>query len=211
MVSYGEGMLVLGGRWSDSVEWVYNQQASLLEGRVPRLESSCSVLTDRQSVITTGGVSAPSQTWEFHLLTGAWTELAAVPDGGRYKHSCTFISQPAWHGVMLAGGSDGLNLRPEAFFYDLARQRWFVLPHLPQPRWASRLVNLSDRIFLLGGGDGKNYVEDVYEFNLQTTEWLRTTEGLLYPRSDFSVVVVDEEYFGCEDEDEDIYDIIDPK
>ena len=213
MVSYGEGMLVLGGRWGDSVEWVHSQRAVLLEGKVPRLESSCSVLTDRQSVITTGGVSAPGQAWEFSLLSGDWTELAAVPGGGRYQHSCTFSSHPAWHGVLLAGGSDGLNLRAEAFFYDLASQRWFGLPHLPQQRWASRMVNLNERIFILGGGDGRNYIEEVYEFDLETAEWRQTTEGLLYPRSDFSVVVVDEEYLGCQDDDDDddVNAFIEPK
>ena len=209
MVSYGEGMLILGGRWTDSVEYALNHSSVLLEGRVPRMESSCSVLTDRQTIITTGGVTAPSQAWEFHLVSGDWTELAAVPDGGRYKHSCTFLNGDNWHGLMVAGGSDGTNLRSEAFFYDLARQRWFVLPHLPRQRWASKLVNLNERIFVLGGGDGRNYIEDVYEFDLTTTEWLQTTEGLLYPRSDFSVVVVDEEYFNCQDDD--LHHFIDPK
>ena len=212
MVSYGEGMLILGGRWSDSVEYVINRRSEVLEGRVPRLESSCSLLTDRQTIITTGGGAAASQAWEFHLLTGDWTELAAVPDGGRYQHSCTFLNSQGWHGLLLAGGSDGASLRSEAFFYDLARQRWFVLPRLPQQRWASKLVNLNGRIFLLGGGDGTNYIREVYEFDLTTAQWLPTTAGLLYPRSDFSVVVVEDEYLGCQDDDDDdVNDFINPK
>ena len=81
------------------------------------------------------------------------------------------------------------------------------MPDLPQKRWGSRLVNLNGRIFVIGGGEGRGYVEDVYELDLIKWTWVGTSQGILYPRSDFSVVVVDEEYLGCED----LVDVINPK
>ena len=65
MVSYGPGALIFGGHLSNSVEYLYNGTSETLRGRVPRLDSSCAVLSDRDSVIITGGVTAPSQAWEF--------------------------------------------------------------------------------------------------------------------------------------------------
>ena len=211
MVSYGEGMLILGGRWAASVEYVHHHQSQVLEGSSPRMESSCSVLTDRSTIITTGGVSAPTQAWSFDLVTGDWRSLAAVPDGGRYKHSCVFLNNDRMYGVLLVGGSDGFQLKSNTYFYDLARQAWFALPDLPHRRWGSRLVNLKERIFVLGGGDGRKYLEEVYELDLSNTEinWVQNPHGITYPRSDFSVVLVGQEYLGCEDDD--FADIIDPK
>ena len=185
MVSYGEGMLILGGRWAASVEYVHHHQSEVLEGSSPRMESSCSVLTDRSTIITTGGVSAPTQAWSFDLVTGDWRSLAAVPDGGRYKHSCTFLSNSRLRGVLVVGGSDGLQLHSSTFFYDLDKQAWFTLPDLPQKRWGSKLVNLNGRIFVIGGGEGREYVGDVYEFDLIKWAWVGTGQGILYPRSDF--------------------------
>ena len=211
MVSYGAGMLILGGRWSNTVEYATNYRSEVLEGRVPRMESSCSVLTDRNSIITTGGMSAKTQAWSFDLVTGEWSSLASVPDGGRYKHSCAFLNNDKLHGVLLAGGSDGFQLKSDTFFYDLARDAWLALPDLPQRRWGSRIVNLNERIFVLGGGEGRQYLEQVYELDMASRElsWVETSTGLMYPRSDFSVVVISQEYLVCQDDD--FVDIVDPK
>ena len=50
------------------------------------------------------------------------------------------------------------------------------------------MINLGGRIFVLGGGDGRNYVKDVEEFDVKTFSWRKTDNGILFPRSDFSVV-----------------------
>ena len=117
MVSYGPGALILGGHLSNSVEYLYNGTSETLRGRVPRLDSSCAVLSDRDSVIITGGVTAPSQAWEFSLASGAWSRLPDVPAGGRYSHACTFVTRDGLRGALVAGGSDGRRLRAETFYY----------------------------------------------------------------------------------------------
>ena len=117
MVSYGPGALIFGGHLSNSVEYLYNGTSETLRGRVPRLDSSCAVLSDRDSVIITGGVTSPAQAWEFSLASGDWSRLPDVPAGGRYSHACAFVSRDGLRGAMIAGGSDGRWLRPETFYY----------------------------------------------------------------------------------------------
>ena len=92
-------MLVIGGTWSKTVEYFTQDRATLLDGKTPRVESSCAALTDRDSIIITGGEGGETyraQAWEFSLVTGAWTRLPDLP-GGRYQHACAFtsmVSQP---------------------------------------------------------------------------------------------------------------------
>ena len=96
MVSYGQGFIMIGGTWSKTVEYFFQGDATLLEGTTPRLENSCAVLTDTDSIIITGGKGGTKyrvQAWEFSLQTGIWTRLTDIPEGGRYEHACTFFNQ----------------------------------------------------------------------------------------------------------------------
>ena len=96
MISYGPGLLIIGGSWSSTVEYFVQGSATLLEGNTPRLDSSCAALTDRDSIIVTGGKGGKTnraQAWEFSLKTGYWDRLPDIPYGGRYQHACTFFSQ----------------------------------------------------------------------------------------------------------------------
>ena len=72
------------------------------------------------------------------------------------------------------------------------------------------MVNLGGRLFVIGGGDGRNYAKDVEEFDVQNLVWNKVDTGILFPRSDFSVVAVPVTSVGCEDEDG-FVDIIDPR
>ena len=117
MVSYGPGVLIFGGQLSNAVEYLHDGTSQTLKGRVPRLTSSCATLSDRDSVIITGGLTSPSQAWEFSLTTGDWSRLPDVPEGGRYSHACSWISRDGLRGALIAGGSDGRQLRAETFYY----------------------------------------------------------------------------------------------
>ena len=96
MLSFGQGVLILGGTWSKSAEFMFEGSQKLLDGETPRLENSCAVETNRDSVIITGGKGGHAyrrQTWELSLVTGNWKRLPDIPDFGRYQHSCAFIYQ----------------------------------------------------------------------------------------------------------------------
>ena len=43
------------------------------------------------------------------------------------------------------------------------------------------MVNLAGRVFVVGGGDGRNYLKEVEEFNTQTFAWKKADEGILFP------------------------------
>ena len=96
MISYGPGLIIIEGSWSSTEEYFARGSATLLEGNTPRLDSSCAALTDRDSIIVTGGKGGEKnrvQAWEFSLKTGYWDRLPHIPYGGRYEHACTFFSQ----------------------------------------------------------------------------------------------------------------------
>ena len=190
MIAYGPGALLFGGHFSNSVEYLYNSSSEILEGRVPRIDSSCAVLTDRDSVILTGGVTTSTQSWEFDLVSGDWRRLPGLPGGGLYKHACTFLNRDGLTGVLIAGGSDGHRLQAGSYFYNMIRGQWTRLTDLPQPRWGARLVNVDGQTYILGGGDGRNFVKQVYQLDFSDLAWRETQVGLIYPRTDFSVVII---------------------
>ena len=72
------------------------------------------------------------------------------------------------------------------------------------------MINLGGRIFVIGGGDGRNYSGDVEEFDVENFVWKKVDVGIIFPRSDFSVVAVPVTSVGCQD-DEGFVDIIDPR
>jgi len=213
MISYGPGLLIIGGSWSSTVEYFVQGSATLLEGNTPRLDSSCAALTDRDSIIVTGGKGGKTnraQAWEFSLKTGYWDRLPDIPYGGRYQHACTFFSQGERRGLLISGGSSGTQIQASTLFFDINKGQWLKLGDMNTRRWGPQMVNLGGRIFVIGGGDGRNYVKDVEEFDVQTFSWKKADNGVLFPRSDFSVVTVPASSVGCEN-DGGLGDVIDPR
>ena len=72
------------------------------------------------------------------------------------------------------------------------------------------MINLGGRIFVIGGGDGRNYSGDVEEYDVENFVWKKVDVGIIFPRSDFSVVAIPVTFVGCQD-DEGFVDIIDPR
>ena len=52
------------------------------------------------------------------------------------------------------------------------------------------MVSLGGRIYVLGGGNGRDYVKEVEELDMDEFTWKMVDNGLIFPRSDFSVVKV---------------------
>lgn len=208
-------VLVMGGAWSQDVEVLVNETSFLLQdssSSPPRLENSCAASSDRGSIIVTGGKGGQDnrkQVWEYN---GSWTQLPDMPDSGRYEHACTFISQEGRKGVLVAGGSNGQQLQRSSLFLDLQSNKWKEGPTLPIKRWGAQMVSMGGRVFLLGGGDGRNYLKEVEELDVTKWTWSRlpSKSNIIFPRSDFSSLVVLASSFDCGAE-EGFVELIDPR
>jgi len=212
--SSGGAVLLMGGEWSRSNELVVNGKSFPQESSSsdPWIKSSCAVTTDLGTIIVTGGKGGDTnnkQVWEFN---GSWNKLVDMPDKGRYDHACTFISKGNTRGIFVTGGSNGLQLQKTSLFYNLNTEKWVPGPALPVQRWGAEIVSMDERIFLLGGGDGRNYLKQVLELDVDNWTWtvLPSELDLLFPRSDFSALVMPTQQFGCE-ADESFEDLIDPR
>jgi len=213
MVSYGQGFIMIGGTWSKTVEYFFQGDATLLDGTTPRLENSCAVLTDTDSIIITGGKGGTKyrvQAWEFSLQTGIWTPLTDIPEGGRYEHACTFFNQDGFRGVIIAGGSTGTRIETSSFFLDLNSGKWHKIGSLNLKRWGGRMISLNGKIFMIGGGDGRDYIKSIEELDTKTFVWKPVNGNLMFPRSDFSVVTIPQSQLGC-DEDDELNNLLDPR
>lgn len=208
----GGGVAIMGGQWSRDTELIVNETSYLLDTGdvpIPRLENSCEVITDDGSMIITGGKGGEDNRKQVWLFNGTWTRLTDMPDSGRYEHSCAFVNQGGKRGVIVAGGSNGYQLLTSSLFFNIDLNIWKTGPTLNHKRWGASLVNLSGRLFLLGGGDGRNYMTTVEELDVVKWTWRIEDSSLIYPRSDFSSLLVPRELFNCQEDD--ISDVIDPR
>lgn len=52
------------------------------------------------------------------------------------------------------------------------------------------MANMDGDTFIIGGGDGRDFVSEVHRFNFASLSWELVGPRLMYPRSDFGVVVL---------------------
>merc|ERR1712059_44085 len=102
-------------------------------------------------------------------------------------------------GALVAGGSNGQQLQRSSLFLDLQSNKWEEGPTLPIKRRGAQMVSMGGRVFLLGGGDGRNYLKEVEELDVTKWIWSRLPSKLniIFPRSDFSSLVVPASSFDC--------------
>ena len=78
--------------------------------------------------------------------------------------------------VYVPGGCDDSH-RPTraAESYHITSNSWREISRLPEPRCAYALAPLDDKLYLLGGWDGENYVSTVFVYDPEDDLW---TEGI---------------------------------
>ena len=74
--------------------------------------------------------------------------------------------------------------------YSFDTETWSRLRDLPGVRWGARMANMDGDTFIIGGGDGRDFVSEVLRFNFASLSWELVGPRLMYPRSDFGVVVL---------------------
>ncbi|MBC7771776.1 MAG: immunoglobulin domain-containing protein [Pyrinomonadaceae bacterium] len=177
-----------GGTGADDRAYEYNGGKwirSNVAGPQPRLGHRMVGLTDRSSVFMFGGrrLNDNVLTAEAYEYTGtAWTTIAATGPSARQDFAMTY--DPTAHKVVVFGGNGGAGRLGDTWEYDVATQTWaeFTPANAPSPRAAASMAYFPEvgAIFMFGGFDGTNFMNDTWRYDCATHTW-RPVVGVLSP------------------------------
>jgi hypothetical protein len=148
-----------------------------------------------------GGYDGDANTndlWMYNLSRTAW-ELVDDGTGGsapnpRSGHGMVYDS--GQHAIMIFGGADYASYFNDVWKFDLASKQWSevtVTATKPSGRTELDMVydSTNNNIYMFGGFDGNNYLEDLWKFEVGINAWSEITPaGLSRPpeRSDHTMV-----------------------
>jgi len=151
-------------------------KAELLEctGDLPPKGSCHTCVYHNNCMYVFGGWDHPlssNQLYEFDIEKRHWTLLepqGEIPDARR-SHKAIIH-----HNSMYVFG--GWTTKPESDIhrYDFSTNTWFKIPvrgDVPVGRSRFAMATNKDSLYIYGGFDGKNYLGDLYEFNICTQTW----------------------------------------
>jgi len=116
--------------------------------------------------------------WTFNTKTHTWRRETTTGDEipTMSYHAAATLGKD----IYLFGGCHGHGRLNTVYKLDTEALRWETLTtkseHLPTPRGGPGLVAVDDKLFVYAGYQGKEELNDLWEFNIATREW-RKIEG----------------------------------
>jgi hypothetical protein len=111
------------------------------------------------------------------------------------RHGCASTS--GQNVIFVAGGFDDTSALQTTMMFNLNECRWFPLPDMAQRRaWASAVYGL-DRLFVIGGCDGKGQcLKSVEMLDLSRMQWCRLPD-MTYPREGCGAALIGGQLIVC--------------
>lgn len=92
----------------------------------------------------------------------------------------------------IKGGFDGFSCLRSAEVYDIAEDKWSILPEMQSVRSGLKCVVYKDQIYVIGGYDGRLRLNSCEIFEPKRNRWL-PSQSMKNPRSNFGIEVIDDE------------------
>lgn len=159
--------------------------------------SACAVKVNETHVFLGGGFDGTEYISSAYLLewaTQAWTRLPDMKTGRR-AHTCNVVGTD----VVVVGGYDGEDLGTSEIF-SLTSNSWSLGPGVPTSSGMlafAKSAQSPESFNIVGGFDGENYLDKIFEFDPETYTWKTTDKTLSAAREDHVVVAVPEDSAHC--------------
>jgi len=111
----------------------------------------------------------------FNLTTQTWSVLNTSPPNPLYKSACIVLPTS---NILVVGGV--FNVR-QAMLYNPATNVWTLLPSTNNDQGAAALVQLKQRVFVVGGSSAT-----AEEFNYNTNTWKNASALQAVPHYGYS-------------------------
>jgi len=191
-----------GGTGADDRAYEYDGGGwvrSNVPGPQPRLGHRMVGVSDRNAIFMFGGrrLNDNALTAEAYEYTGAaWNTITATGPSARQDFAMTY--DPVAHKVVVFGGTDSVGRMNDTWEYDVTAQTWaqFTPANSPSARAAATMAYFPDvgAIFLFGGFDGTNFMNDTWRYDCATHTW-RPVIGNVSPPQAQGYIVYDNAVF----------------
>ncbi len=141
----------------------------------------------------TGGISffhITARTEVYDVARDEWTTVAPLPR--RLHHVALATCEGR---VFASGGYTRLNFthdqQPMLWQYDVQENYWLEEAALPHPLGEHAMTCVNDRLYLVGGREQTGITSAIWQYELATQAWSKTTD-MPTPRHSAAVAVLDE-------------------
>lgn len=137
-----------------------------------------------------------NEMWGFHFTTKKWT-LKASGLPGRSGHSAVYDSKRD-RIIIFGGDGEGKSILSDTCVFDFNFEEDFVFYKMrttgfvPQRRTQHASILMGDRMFIYGGSNGSNILNDMHCLNVRTRVWNEIKIKTLTPRADLCLVFLNE-------------------
>jgi len=163
----------------------YNQETNIwceirANGRPPPARSGAQAVVWNGAVWFFGGYTKKdgdyfNDVFTFDIATSTW-DIVATPGESPQKrtdHSvCLFSSS-----MLVFGGSDGRSRFNDLWELNLSERRWTrILTQqmaAPRSRFAHTAVMYNNAMFVFGGWDGQDTLQEFFEYNVSSNMWIQ--------------------------------------
>ena len=95
--------------------------------------------------------------------------------------------------VIAAGG---YRMKSSEIF-DIESRKWTNGPDLPNVIYHGESVQYKNTFLIVGGWDGSNRFDSIYEYDIRTNQWIKRSEKLKRARLAFTAFLVPDEVAQC--------------
>ncbi len=103
------------------------------------------------------------------------------------KRNCLVLSLNRYD-IVVAGGHYG-GYQSHTEIYNTATRKWRQGPTLPQRLSRMSSVQYEDTFLLVGGHNGGQYLDTIYQYNQSSETWILRPERLSAPKCEFGAVL----------------------
>ena len=96
-----------------------------------------------------------------------WRPLEGIPKKLQWSHAC---ATP--HGLLVSGGSDGINDKPDVFLYETKKKSWTTLPSPSCGRHQHSSLFHKGCVYVVGGYSGDAYRNISEKFDFASRKWV---------------------------------------
>lgn len=148
-----------------------------ISGHAPSARSGSKAVVCRDSIFFFGGYTKKdgdyfNDLFEFNIPRAHWTRLdTANRPTVRTDHSCIVYEAS----LFIFGGFDGRSRFQDLHQYTIEDREWTEIPasdsNVPMGRFGHTAVVYGSGMFIFGGWNGHDTLDDLYEFSMTTEQW----------------------------------------
>ncbi len=157
----------------------------------------CMAIIDDTRLFVAGGYrfNEMDEALVYESGSGAWTEVSPMPTP-RYNHVCGVVAgADDTTDIVISGGYDGRDFLSLVEIYNVEGDAWRTGSPLPQAINSLSIAGFGGSFLLVGGFDGEVELDTIYEYDVQSGDWVLREQRLATAKNRVNAMMVHPDAF----------------